>query len=166
MRIRGFLPFLLLTACSEKPAPPPSVPEALKAPAGEAVVAKALASGVQIYECKDAKWILSGPEAELKNEHGAKIGRHFKGPTWALEDGSSVVGEVVGKSDAPAPDAVPWLLLKAKSTEGRGTLDRVTTIQRVDTQGGKAPADACTTGGQTRVPYTATYYFYAPDKRN
>jgi hypothetical protein len=166
MRIHRFVPFLLLTACSEKPAPPPNVPESLKAPQGEAVTLKALASGVQVYECKDTKWVLAGPDAELKNDRGAKIGRHFKGPTWALDDGSSVVAEVVGKSDAPAPDAVPWLLLKAKSTDGKGALDRVTTIQRVDTSGGKAPADTCTAGGQTKVPYTATYYFYAPDKRN
>ena len=166
MRIHRFLPLLLLTACGEKPAPPPAVPEPLKAPAGEAVVAKALASGVQIYECKDQKWVLSGPDAELKNERGAKIGRHFKGPTWALDDGSSVVADVVGKSDAPAPNAVPWLLLKAKSTDGKGALDRVTSIQRVDTSGGKAPAEACAAGDQTKVPYTATYYFYAPEKRN
>jgi hypothetical protein len=145
----------------KKPEPPaPAVPDALKAPAGEVVVVKALAKGAQVYECKDDKWVLSGPEAELTDESGAHIGRHSAGPTWELADGSKVVGELVQKADAPDAQAIPWLLLRAKSTEGKGTLTRVTSIQRVDTVGGKAPASC---GGQPKlsVPYSATYYFYA-----
>jgi hypothetical protein len=162
MRIQRLFP-LLLVACGGKATPPPAVvPEPLAAPSGETVVAKALAKGVQIYECKDAKWVLAGPEAELKDESGRAIGRHFKGPTWAFDDGSSVVGEIVQKRDAPAADAVPWLLLKAKSRDGKGALERVTTIRRVDTKGGKAPANACAAGEEVKVPYEATYYFYAP----
>jgi hypothetical protein len=37
-------------------------------------------------------------------------------------------------------------------------------IQRVDTVGGKAPDQGCgaeSTGAKERVPYRATYYFYA-----
>src|SRR5438132_446650 len=66
---------------------------------------------------------------------------------------------------APAPDldAVPWLLLQAKSTTGPGVFDRVTFVQRVRTGGGKAPTtgcDAADIGREARVPYTADYFFY------
>jgi len=42
---------------------------------------------------------------------------HFGGPTWKLDDGSAVVGEVIAKADAPEPDAFQWLLLRAKSLD-------------------------------------------------
>jgi hypothetical protein len=77
------------------------------------------------------------------------------------------VGEVRQKVDAPDADAVPWLLLKAKSTEGTGGLAAVTSIQRVDTAGGKAPAGGCEegrAGARERVAYRATYYFYRGPK--
>jgi hypothetical protein len=58
-------------------------------------------------------------------------------------------------------DAIPWLLLRAVSTEGPGIFERTTFIQRVNTMGGAAPATAPTQAGQeARVPYTAEYYFY------
>ena len=43
------------------------------------------------------------------------------GPTWNLNDGSAVIGEVIAKADAPEPNAIQWLLLRAKSHEGLGT---------------------------------------------
>ena len=152
--------FFSAAACTKAQPPAPSVPDALKAPAGEVVVVKAFAKGSQIYDCKDDKWVLNAPDAELTDERGAHLGRHYAGPTWELADGSKVVGEVAQKSDAPDAQAIPWLLLRAKSAEGNGALGKVTSIQRLDTVGGKAPASC---GGQVRlsVPYSATYYFYA-----
>jgi hypothetical protein len=161
--LRLFALAIVLGACSKATPPlaPPAAPQAIKPDGAEIVVAKAFATGSQVYECRDAKWTLSGPDAELKDERGTRIGRHFAGPTWELSDGSKVVAEVVQRADAPVPDAVPWLLLRAKTVEGKGALDRITFIQRVDTVGGRAPAAPCSAEPRLAVPYSATYYFYA-----
>ena len=55
---------------------------------------------------------------------------------------------------------------RATSTSGHGRFERVTYIQRVNTIGGTAPADAgLIVGDEARVPYTAEYYFYRASKR-
>jgi hypothetical protein len=148
---------------------PPEVPDALRVPAGETLVVKAAAQGSQVYECQAGEdagftWKLVGPDAELTDEAGARIGKHYAGPTWEALDGSKVVGVLQKKADAPASGAIPWLLLGAKSTEGTGKFARVTSIQRVDTVGGVAPASGCDAskvGTKQSAPYRATYYFYA-----
>jgi Protein of unknown function (DUF3455) len=151
----------------------PEVPENLKAPAGEEVILVGHATGSQIYVCQsgaDQKlaWALKGPEADLVDAQGKKIIHHFGGPTWKHNDGSEVTGKVVAKQDAPKPDAVAWLLLTAATHTGSGILSRVTTIQRIHTEGGLPPsASACTaaaTGTESKSAYTADYYFYAPAK--
>jgi hypothetical protein len=63
----------------------PDVPEQLKAPAGEEVVLQVHGSGSQIYTCQpgtDSKfgWTLKAPDAELRDQQGAIIGRHYAGP--------------------------------------------------------------------------------------
>ena len=58
---------------------------------------------------------------------------------------------------------MPWLLLSAKKHLGDGVFSQVTSIQRLETNGGKAPSGGCTqadVGMELRVPYTAVYYFY------
>jgi hypothetical protein len=141
--------------------PPASVPANLNVPAGHALVLKALARGVQVYVCTPTGWTLKAPDAELFDEKGNKIGHHSAGPTWELADGSAVVGEM--KEKAPADGTIPWLLLARKSVRGEGTLSRVTFIQRLETQGGKPPADGNCAGAppEARIDYSATYYFYA-----
>jgi hypothetical protein len=140
-------------------------------PADQSLAVAAHATGVQIYDCKPAKddpkrleWVLRAPEADLFDRDGRKMGKHYAGPTWEANDGSKVVGEVKGRDDGPDASAIPWLLLTAKSNSGAGTFARVTTIQRLRTVGGKAPAGTCTpaSGGESRVAYSADYYFYAP----
>jgi hypothetical protein len=160
-----------LAACgrdTQRTLQPPSVPDALRVSANEAVTEKASAQGTQIYECQAADagfaWKLVGPDAVLTDAAGARIGRHYAGPTWEALDGSKVVGALAQKADAPGGGAIPWLLLSAKSTEGAGRFANVTSIQRVDTWGGVAPASGCdatTAGTRQSVPYRATYYFYA-----
>jgi hypothetical protein len=128
------------------------------------------ATGTQVYTCtapvdepERFAWTFKAPEAALQNETGEQVGTHYAGPTWEGNDGSRVVGEVVARTDAPAPDAIPWLLLKAKSTAGRGVFSTVTYIQRLETTGGVAPADGCdhsAAGVERAVPYTATYAFF------
>jgi hypothetical protein len=145
----------------------PSVPEALAVAAGQPLVLKASAKGVQIYTCSPGAdgrlaWTLKAPEADLFDGAGKKIGTHYAGPTWESTDGSKVSGVMKARADAPGGKAIPWLLLEAKSHAGDGVLARVTNVQRIDTVGGVAPEQACdASSGEQRVPYTATYYFYA-----
>src|SRR5258705_2737363 len=148
----------------------PEVPRALRPPAGQTVFVEALASGVQIYECAPKadqpsafEWSFRAPEAALVDRAGRSLGKHYAGPTWESIDGSTVVGEI--KSRDPGPDrfAIPWLLLTAKSTGGSGLFSQTRSIQRIQTTGGIAPVQACTSENAkqlARVPYTATYYFY------
>jgi len=153
--------------------PRPDVPDKLKAPAGEEVVLQAHASGSQIYVCQpgtDGKlaWTLKAPEAELHDQQGAIIGRHYAGPTWKSDDGSEVTGKAVAKVDSPDADSIPWLLVTATGHSGDGLLSRVTSIQRIHTKGGLPPPAAdCNAAKQNlevKSSYTADYYFYAPPK--
>jgi hypothetical protein len=142
----------------------PDVPKNLEPSPSESVAARASASGVQIYECKAEGWKLFGPDAQLIDQEGRPMGKHYAGPTWESVDGSKVTGEVRQKVDAPDGRGVPWLLLNAKSNNGAGTFGKVTSIQRVDTLGGKPPVDGCdasSIGKKESVPYRATYYFYS-----
>jgi Protein of unknown function (DUF3455) len=76
-----------------------------------------------------------------------------------------VLGTVKVRRDAPNPQRdIPWLLLQSTTNAGRGLFANVQYIQRLDTAGGVAPAGACTTGQSVRVPYKATYDFWAPAK--
>jgi hypothetical protein len=128
----------------------PTVPESIQVPAGEELVFMARATGFQIYVCRpdaDGKpvWTLKAPEAELFDEQGKPIGKHFGGPTWQLNDGSQVDAKMAAKADAPDPKAIPWLLLTVTGHSGNGKLSGVTSIQRVNTVGGLAPSAAeCT----------------------
>ncbi|MGA2592649.1 MAG: DUF3455 domain-containing protein [Bryobacteraceae bacterium] len=152
---------------------PPQVPENLKVPPTQVVLLKALGKGKQIYVCSakpgdDSQfaWVLDRPQADLIGDKGDVIGKHYKGPTWEAADGSKVTGQVLQRASAPNGKAVPWLLLKATSTttgQGTGTFARVTYIQRVDTEGGLAPAEGCDkshAGAETSADYQATYFFY------
>jgi hypothetical protein len=153
----------------------PSAPAELRPTAQESLLLEAMASGVQVYECTaDAyatngyQWRLKGPEAELSDRSGKSLGRHYAGPTWEALDGSKVMGEV--RAQAPSADAtaIPLLLLAAKSNSGSGVFASVSSVQRLDTVGGRAPATGCSAENAAktvRVSYTATYYFYGKDKR-
>ena len=152
--------------------PPPAIPEELKPPSTEAVLLRAAGVGKQIYSCNASpndpshfEWVLARPEADLMNQAGEKIGKHFQGPTWEALDGSQVVGQVLQRTNAPHAGSIPWLLLKATATHGSGTFSRVTYIQRVNTKGGVAPAEGCDrshAGATASVDYQADYYFYGP----
>jgi hypothetical protein len=61
--------------------------------------------------------------------------------------------------------SVPWLLLQATSHGGSGTLASAQYVQRLDTDGGVAPASGCdvdASGAVLKVPYTADYFFFGP----
>jgi len=150
----------------------PRTPPELQVPTNSSLVLKARGKGVQIYECAskpdDARafsWKLKAPEADLFDDRGQKVAHHFAGPTWQATDGSSALGNVMAKADAPDPQAVPWLLLTTVS-KGPGLFASVMHVQRLDTNGGKPPATGCDAAqakakAEARVPYEATYYFYS-----
>jgi len=143
------------------------VPEQLKPPEGRALAAEAHAKGFQVYSCKNDGnayvWTLKGPDAELFDKEDKKVGRHFAGPTWEWSDHSQVTGKMMTSAPSPNADSIPWLLLAAIGHSGEGVLAHVTNIQRLNTKGGKAPAGGCDAtheGQETRVAYTADYFFY------
>jgi hypothetical protein len=158
----------------------PTVPDSIQAPAGEELVLMARATGFQIYVCRpdaDGKpaWTLKAPDAELFDEQGKSIGKHFGGPTWQLKDGSQLTGRMTAKIDASDPKAIPWLLVTVTGHSGSGKLSGVTSIQRVNTVGGLAPQSLapeslapspseCTAQSgevEFKSSYSADYYFYA-----
>jgi hypothetical protein len=153
---------------SDNLSPPAKLPAALQAPAGAKPIAKFHATGAQVYKCGASEgkfaWTLARPDATLHDAMGAVVGTHGAGPTWTSKDGSAVVGAKVEQAPAPAPGAVPWLLLRATSTSGAGLFSAVTFVQRIETQGGTAPAGGCDAshlGAETRASYSADYYFYS-----
>jgi hypothetical protein len=144
-------------------------PEKLRAPENEKLILDLHAKGDQIYTCKnDGKqftWTLKAPDAQLFDKDGKAFGKHFAGPSWEANDGSRVTGKAVATSPSPDPGSIPWLLITVVSHEGNGALSAATTVQRVNTKGGKAPASGCDAqhaDAETRSPYTADYRFYGP----
>jgi Protein of unknown function (DUF3455) len=130
-----------------------------------AVVLAVVAEGVQIYESKPNpaggfEWSLKAPEALLKSASGQVLGTHGAGPSWTLNDGSSIVGSVPPLKNVAAPESIPWLLIAVKTKIGSGTLDKVDYVLRVATDGGVAPAEPPNVEGATaRVKYHAIYIF-------
>jgi hypothetical protein len=146
------------------------VPDKLKPGANESLAMIAHAKGVQIYECLarkdqagDYEWAFVAPEADLFDAGGNRIGRHYAGPHWESTDGSKLLGALKERAEAPAADAIPWLLLTVKSDGPEGSFSKVTSIQRVSTVGGMAPKAGCSqaaAGTPARIHYTADYYFF------
>jgi Protein of unknown function (DUF3455) len=136
----------------------PTVPEAIKVPAGNKKIAVMPAQGVQTYQCVGGAWTFLQPDAILRH-HGRAEVLHSKGPVWtSVRDGSSVTAAAAANS--PVPNSIPQLLLKATTTRGPGLFANITFIQRLNTTGGVSPTGACTDGATESVPYTADYTFW------
>ena len=138
------------------------LPAAIVAPR-ETVVLSLHAEGAQVYECKagaDGKlgWAFREPIATLLAD-GKTVGRHYAGPNWEYSDGSAVVGKVAASAPGAAANDIAWLKLDVVSSRGSGVLTGVTTVQRINTQGGQL-AGACDKQGATKsAPYSAEYVF-------
>ena len=163
MPIKPAIPCLLLLAAmagQARAAAP--LPEAIAAP-GETVVLSVHAEGAQVYECKagaDGKlaWVFREPIATLLSD-GKTAGRHYAGPNWELADGSAVVGKAAGNAPGATATDIPWLKLDVTSHRGNGALTPVTTVQRINTRGGKLEG-ACDKAGEFKsAPYSAEYVF-------
>jgi hypothetical protein len=96
-------------------------------------------------------------------------------PTWQSSlDSSKVWGQKLASIPAgsdkscPNPGSIDCLLLQSVGLEagpsGGKLLTQTTFIQRLNTNGGSAPATGCSVltdvGKQILVPYTADYYFF------
>jgi hypothetical protein len=145
------------------------IPPALQPPVNEKLILQLHGTGDQIYTCKSESgqfsWTLKAPDAQLFDIKGQPFGKHFAGPTWQSNDGSRITGKVAVNQDSPDAESIAWLLLKVISHTGNGILSRATTIQRLHTQGGKAPSEGCDSdhvSQEVRVAYSADYLFYAP----
>jgi hypothetical protein len=158
---------------ASRPESAPYVPDAIQVPSGLEPILFVHAKGFQIYTCQagtDGKfaWTLTAPDAELRDRNDKVIGQHSAGPSWKLKDGSEVTGKAAAHVDALDTDSVPWLLVNVVTNSGKGQLAKVTTIQRVHTHGGKPHSDdvcdASHKDAESKSPYTADYYFFAPAK--
>jgi len=159
---RVALALLLLAATAGVSAAETPVPESIAAP-GATTVLSVHAEGAQVYECKagaDGKlsWVFREPIATLMAD-GKTIGRHYAGPNWEYVDGSAVVGKVVGNAPGTTANDIPWLKLEVASSRGSGALSGVTTVQRINTKGGKLEGACDKAGATSSAPYAADYVF-------
>jgi hypothetical protein len=167
----------------------PHVPANLTVPEGHDVYLEGRAFGTQNYICMPAAtgaaWKFLGPQATLflaTRPFQQQFATHYLSPnpveqgtpraTWQHSFDSSAVWAraVASSTDANyvAPGAIPWLLLEAvgeaNGPTGGSTLSRTTYIQRVNTEGGIAPAAGCSdatqAGALALVPYSTDYFFY------
>jgi hypothetical protein len=160
---RGTLALLiLLGSVTSAPAAETSLPDAIAAP-GEAIVLTVHAEGAQVYECKagpDGKpaWAFREPIATLLVD-GKTVGRHYAGPNWELSDGSAVAGKVAGSAPGATANDIAWLKLDVASHRGSGALTAATTVQRINTRGGKLDGACDQPGAFRSAPYSADYVF-------
>jgi len=138
------------------------LPDAIAAP-GEAILLTVHAEGAQVYECRsgsDGKstWAFREPVATLLAD-GKTVGRHYAGPNWEHSDGSAVVGKAAGNAPGATANDIPLLKLEVVSHRGSGILTSVTTVQRINTIGGKLEGACDKTGTFKSAPYSADYVF-------
>ena len=165
-----------LTACGSmsSPAAPAfnqsSLPTAVQVPAGQRIAMETVGAGDITYECRAKKdmpsafeWVFVGPDAKLMDRSGKVVGRYYGPPaTWESNDGSKVTATQLAVAPASAGN-IPLQLVKANPAMGMGAMQGVTYIQRVATQGGVAPAVACTAanaGQKQVVKYQADYIIW------
>jgi hypothetical protein len=150
------------------------IPDELKVPEGHVLLLRAYGKGVQIYDCPFVEPPKAVPHAILLTgyrDECALVAIHFRGPSWQATDGSIVVGDAANAKHVVAPDSdgIDWLLLPTKSTTGDGLFSKVTYIQRLFTDGGKATLAGChqvQDQHQELVEYRAQYLFYVASTEN
>jgi hypothetical protein len=138
------------------------LPGAIAAP-GEIVVLSVHAEGAQVYECKagtDGKlgWLFREPIATLMAD-GKTVGRHYAGPNWESVDGSAVTGKAIGNAPGATANDIAWLKLEVIAHRGSGILSGVTTVQRINTEGGQLTGACDKLGATKSAPYSADYVF-------
>ena len=74
-------------------------------------------------------------------------------------DGSAVVAKVAANAPGATPKDIPWLKLEVVSSRGSGALSGVTTVQRINTAGGRHEGACEKAGTFHSAPYAADYVF-------
>ena len=165
----------LIAACGTMTPVMPSysqaaLPTTVQVPAGNKVALETVGLGEITYQCSAKKdmagqfeWVFVGPDARLLDRSGKQIGKYYGPPaTWEAKDGSKLTAVQL----AVAPNmagSIPLQLVKGNPAMGSGAMQGVTYIQRVNTQGGVAPATPCTAANLSAkqiVKYQADYIFY------
>ena len=121
------------------------------------------AEGAQVYECRasaDGKlaWQFREPIATLFLD-GKTVGRHYAGPSWEHIDGSAVIAKVIGSARGASAKDLDLVKLAVSANRGSGVLTGVTTVQRINTRGGKLAGACKQVGAFQSVPYAADYVF-------
>ena len=171
----------------------PNVPSQLEVLDGSKPFLVGHAIGTQNYVCLAAgagfAWNLFTPEATLFTAEARQIITHFFSPnphpengivgivraTWQdSRDTSTFWGRAIKTADHTSDPlfvkdgAIAWVLLELAGSQdgprGNGRLTPTTFVQRVNTDGGVAPPEACSkasdVGKKAFIPYTADYFFY------
>jgi hypothetical protein len=138
------------------------LPAAIDAP-GTTQIASLHAEGAQVYECKadstgKLSWAFREPIATLFAD-GKTVGRHYAGPNWEYSDGSAVTGKAAGNAPGTSANDIPWLKLEVTAHRGSGVFAGVTTVQRINTKGGKLEGACDKAGSYQSAPYSADYVF-------
>ncbi len=127
------------------------------------------ANGVQVYQCRvgvtdPASYIWSFVAPDVTLYDGTRSTARLASPNLveSTDDRSSVSG-IVRSTQPGGANNLPWTVMRTRSMGDSGMFAGVTSIQRVNTNGGIAPATGCnadTVGSEARVAYSADYYFY------
>lgn len=162
----------LLAACSTQTGmmQAPDAPATVAAPAGNKPVMSTVGVGELTYECRAKantagafEWVFVAPTAVLYDANRTALGKYYGGPTWESTDGSKVTGKQLAVAPSPNPGAIPLQLVQANPATGNGAMKGVTYIQRLNTIGGVAPTDSCSSanvGASKQIRYQADYVFY------
>ena len=144
----------------------PYIPDSIQVPAGFIAFLTTHAKGDQIYQCQLNQavysWQVLAPDAQLFDEQGLIIGKHYSGPVWEYKEGSRVQGKLIGKHEQ-VTTGIPWLLIEVVSHQGDSLFAQAKFINRINTHGGLPPSSVCNSnhlGSEKRVSYIADYIFY------
>lgn len=167
-------PGLPPTSRSPSAAPQPSVPapslgffSKIKAPSTHAPTLQLASRGVQIFRCEKRDgglvWVFRQPQADLLDAAGKPVGRHGANFSFEHDDGSRLVSTIAAYDEAPKPTDLRWLLLTTRSF-GKGVLENVAYVQRINTSGGMPPprCEASQLNQLLRVDFTSDFVFYSP----
>jgi Protein of unknown function (DUF3455) len=123
--------------------------------------------GVQIFRCEKREqgfvWVFRQPQAELLDGNGKTVGQHGANFSFEHDDGSRLVSTIAAYDEASKPTDLRWLLLTTRSF-GKGALENISHVQRVNTAGGMPPAhcQASQLNQLLRVDFTSDFVFYRP----
>jgi hypothetical protein len=155
-------PMLLAGALLGGPALAADAPASFEV-ADHAVILEVHAVGAQVYQCQaDAAghlaWTFREPIATLIGD-GKTVGRHYAGPSWALDDGGAVQGKVLASLPGAGPGDIPLLKLTVVQHQAAGALADAALVLRLNTRGGVFKGDCAAAGDLHAEPYAADYVF-------